>query len=105
MVYSGDIASIRNFKYCILDKVFCYIVAQILYEAIENKPFLYDLPKENKIIKVVSYYISKSYKNYRDFIVDYLGCRVDAIEKKIQENTGITSLRELEEKLRKSLKN
>ena len=104
MVYSGDIASIRNYRYNILDKAFCYIVAQILYEAVENKPFILDISKEDeKAIKVVKYYLSKSYENYRGFIVDYLGCRADVIEKKIQDNTGISSLRELEEKVRKSL--
>lgn len=106
MVYSGEIASIRNFKYYILDKSFCYIVAQILYEAIENRPFLYDINREEeKIIKLVRYYIQKSYRSYKEFIVDYLSCRGDLIEKKISDNTGIKSLKELEAKIRKSLEN
>ncbi len=104
MVYSKDIASIKNYKYNILDKVFCYIVAQILYEAIENKPFMYDITREEeKILKVVKYYISKSYRSYKEFVVDYLSCKVTVIERKIQENTGIKSLRDLENKMKKSL--
>lgn len=106
MVYSEKIASIRNYRYCILDKVFNYIVAEILYESEEERPFLYDTTREEeKILKKVRFYIKKSYRNYRDFVVDYLGCRVESIEKNIRDNTEVASLRELEEKIRKSLEN
>ncbi len=104
IIYSGEIASIRNERYYILDRAFSYIIAQILYEAIECKPFLFESTKEEeKVVKIVKYYISKGYRNYRDFMVDYIGCKRNDIENKIVKNSDVTSLRELEKKIRKSL--
>lgn len=103
IIYSDEIASIRNERYYILDRTFSYIIAQILYEAIECKPFLFETTREEeKVIKIVKYYISKGYRNYRDFIVDYLGCKRNDIENKIVKNSDVTSLKDLEKKIRKS---
>lgn len=104
IVYNDKIAAINNEQYPILDKAFNYLVTQIFYEAIENEPFLIELTsEEEKIIKQLKYYISRSYYNYRNFLVDYVSCNKKQIEEKLSKSAGVESLKELEEEIRKSL--
>ena len=72
ITYNDRIVSISDTRYSSLNRAINYIMAQILYEAIENKPFLLELSrKEEKEIKILKYYISKGYNDYRYFIKDY----------------------------------
>lgn len=104
IVYNDKIVAIENYQYPILDKAFNYLITQILYEAIEDEPFLVDITsEEEKIIKQLKYYISRSYVNYRNFLVDYVSCNSKKIEEKLSKSAGVDSLKELEEKIRKSL--
>ncbi|MBO5477321.1 MAG: hypothetical protein J6A15_06185 [Clostridia bacterium] len=104
VVYNDKIAAIENEQYPILDRAFNYLITQILYEAIEDEPFLMDMTsEEERIIKQLKYYISRSYVNYRNFLVDYVSCNKKKIEEKLSKSAGVESLKELEEKIRKSL--
>lgn len=104
IVYNDKIAAIENEQYPILDRAFNYLVTQILYEAIEDEPFLVEMNSdEEKVIKQLKYYISRSYVNYRNFLVDYVSCNRKKIEERLSKRAGVESLKELEEKIRKSL--
>lgn len=104
VIYSDKIVSISNVQYPILDRAFIYIITQMLYEAIESQPFIIELDREEeKIIKLVKYYLSKGYFNYRDFLIDYVCCKNKKIEERLCKSSGVGSLKELEDKIRKSL--
>ncbi len=101
ITYNDRIVSISDTRYSSLNRAINYIMAQILYEAIENKPFLLELSrKEEKEIKILKYYISKGYNDYRYFIKDYMLCRKEKIEKNIAKNTDVKTLEQLEEKIK-----
>lgn len=104
IVYNDKIVAIENNQYPILDRAFNYLVTQILYEAVEDEPFIVEMSsEEEKIIKQLKYYISRSYINYRNFLVDYVSCNSKKIEERLCKSAGVDSLKELEEKIRKSL--
>lgn len=103
IVFHNIISTITDKRCNLLDKACTYMVAQMLYEAIEGEPFTLELAtNEEKVLKQVKYYISKCYSDYRDFIVDYLTCNRVKIEKTINMYEKI-DLQELEETLKKSL--
>ena len=59
--------------------------------------------EEEIVIKQLKYYISRSYVNYRNFLVDYVSCNRKKIEERLSKSAGVESLKELEERIRKSL--
>ncbi len=97
IVYSGKISSVTKNEYKILNNIFVYIIAQILYEGREGEPFTLELNnQQNKALKIVKYYISRSYINYNQFILDYMLCS-DRLEENITKNNDINNFKELEE--------
>ncbi len=104
IVYCGRISNISKTEYKILNDIFAYIIAQILYEGRENEPFTFEISNEqNKQLKMVKYYISRSYVDYGQFILDYMLCS-DRLEEKIVKNNDINNFSDLEEKLKNRIK-
>lgn len=100
IIYNGKISNININEYSILNDTFAYIIAQILYEGKEGEPFTLELNNEqHKALKMVKYYISRSYIDYGQFILDYMLCS-DRLEEKIVRNNDVNSFAELEKKLK-----
>lgn len=101
IIFNNRISTITDTNLNLLNKSFVYFIAQILYESIENDAFTIELAtNEEKCMKIVKYYISKSYPDYREFILDYLTCNKKRIEKNVKYNLGI-DLQEIEEELKR----
>ena len=101
-VSNNKISSINSIKYPVLNEALAYIVAQILYENIEDLPFTLelDLYKE-RIIKQLKYYISKCYESKWQIVRDYLTCNNAKLEKRIVRTLEFNNLNELEQKIKR----
>lgn len=104
IIYDGKISNVSKKEYRMLNDTFAYIIAQILYEGAEGEPFTLELSNEqNKALKMTKYYISRSYIDYGQFILDYMLCS-DRLEEKIIKNNDVNNFDELEEKLKNTKK-
>ena len=104
IIYDGKVSNVNVDEYKILNDIFAYIIAQILYEGKENRPFTLELSTvEDKALKMVRYYLSRSYVDYGQFVLDYMLCS-DRLEEKIVKNNDVNNFKQLEEKLKKKIK-
>ena len=52
---------------------------------------------------MVRYYLSRSYVDYGQFVLDYMLCS-NRLEEKIVKNNDVNNFKQLEEKLKKKIK-
>lgn len=103
-VYVKDekIALVNKIEYNTLNNALAYIVAQLLYENIEKKPFTLELSvNEERQLKQVKYYLNRCYINNWHIVKEYLLCNSKKISQRFKK-VGFNNLREVEEKLNKS---
>lgn len=104
IIYDGKVSNVNVDEYKILNDIFAYIIARILYEGKENRPFTLELSTvEDKALKMVRYYLSRSYVDYGQFVLDYMLCS-NRLEEKIVKNNDVNNFKQLEEKLKKKIK-
>lgn len=81
-----EIVSVTKNEYELLDNVVAYIIAQILYESIENKPFTLKLGSYyEEYLKKIKFYLKKAYMSSDLLILDYM-CRPEKVILKLQKN-------------------
>lgn len=101
IVVEGDsIKRVISMEHEILDFLFNITIAQILYEEIENKPYMWSIDSSNEIkLKKFKFYLSKAYYSPAGFIKDYLNCDIKKITNQISKKTDFNNLIELENEL------
>lgn len=100
LVKNNQIVLINSIEYPILNAAFSYIVAQLLYENIEDKPFTLELDLEQeKQVKELKYYLSRCYHDVWHLVREYLLCNTAKLTKRFNK-LGFNNLRQLEMKMK-----
>lgn len=101
-VKNSEIVLINQINYESLNEALTYIVAQLLYENIENAPFtLSRTLKQEREIKQVKYYLSKCYYNNWHVVREFLTCNRDKINSRFKK-LGFNNLREVEAEMKRT---
>jgi hypothetical protein len=101
-VRNNEILLINLINYNELNEALAYIVAQLLYENIENEPFTLELNLEQeKALKKVKYYLSKCYHNTWHIVREYLICDTEKISNRFKK-IGFNNLREVEKEIKRN---
>lgn len=79
-----------------LDFLFTITIAQILYEEIENKPYMWHIDSNYEMkLRKFKFYLSKAYYP-TSFIKDYLNCDIKKIANQIVKKTDFNNFIEFE---------
>lgn len=101
-VIDNKISLMNSIEYPVLNNSLAYIVAQLLYENIENKPYTLELDlDQEKQVKKLKYYLSRCYHNTWHLVREYLLCN----EKKLTyrfKKLGFVNLRQVEMKMKRN---
>lgn len=102
-VSKGLIAKKELNEYPILNNLFAAIIAQILYENIEEKPYELKITGQNELmLKKLKFYLRKTYFSPWLFIRDYINCDISKIEARLYNRFGFNSLKELENQIKRT---
>ncbi len=102
-VSKGLIAKKELNEYPILNNLFAAVIAQILYENIEEKPYELKITGQNELmLKKVKFYLTKAYFSPWFFIRDYINCDVAKIETRLYDRFGFNNLKELENQIKRT---
>ncbi len=100
-VKDNKIALINSIEYPILNDALAYIVAQLLYENIENKPFTLEINLEQeRQIKELKYYLSRCYHNVWHLVREYLLCNTQKLTKRFNK-LEFNNLRQVEMEMKR----
>lgn len=100
-IKNNEVTILNKIEYSDLNEILAYIVAQLLYENIERRPFLYELEPYQEIqLKQVKYYLNKCYFNIWHLVREYLNCDILKISSRFKK-IGFDDLREVEEKIKR----
>lgn len=101
-VTGNQISIINSIEYPVLNNLLAYIVAQLLYENIEDKPFTLELDiEQERQLKKLKYYLSRCYHNTWHLVREYLLCNEKKITNRFR-NLGFVNLRQVEMKMKRN---
>lgn len=101
IVEENEIKNVIYKKHELLDFLFTITIAQILYENIENKPYILQIDSATEMqLKKFKFYLSKAYYSPISFIKDYMSCDIKKITNQISNKLNFSSLTEFERELR-----